>query len=173
MNTNSWYALFTVTGEEEKVKERLQFRFKDRFQTLIPRRRLRERKNGVWTETMKVLFPGYVLIHGPVKEEDPASFKDIPGLLKLIRTGKDLAQIDPGEMDILLKLAGNNGTIGFSKVLVENGRVIVTDGPLTALEGIIASIDTRKGRAKVVLNFMGNSKTVDLGIDLLQPAGES
>jgi len=28
-SVNNWYALFVITGEEEKVKERILYRFRD------------------------------------------------------------------------------------------------------------------------------------------------
>jgi transcriptional antiterminator NusG len=72
-------------------------------------------------------------------------------------------------MAVLSKLICNNEEIGFSDVLVENGVVRVIDGPLYSLEGIIKSIDHRKQRAKIRLNFLGEERTVDLGISILKP----
>ena len=60
--------------------------------------------------------------------------------------------------------------IGFSDVLFENGKVKVVDGPLLSMEGQIISIDQRKGRAKVLLAFLGEERTVELGISVLRPA---
>ena len=70
---------------------------------------------------------------------------------------------------MLSKLMCNSEEIGFSDVILENGIVRVIDGPLFSLEGIIKSIDHRKQRAKVILNFLGEERTVDLGISILKP----
>ncbi|MCR4436284.1 MAG: antiterminator LoaP [Clostridiales bacterium] len=170
MRGNDWYALFVITGEEDNVKERLKYRFEDRFRILVPKRRLRERKNGMWHDIIRVLFPGYVLINGTMDNEEYYRLKGVPGLLKLLRAGYDPLRVEYHEMEIINQLICNDETIGFSDVLVENGRVVVVDGPLVSMEGLIAGIDRRKGRAKVILNFMGEPRTVELGISVLQPA---
>lgn len=169
-SANNWYALFVVTGEEDKVKERLGYRFRDKLRILVPKRKLKERKDGIWTHNIRLLFPGYVLINGIVGADEYYDMKGVPGLIKLLRTGTCLTPIEFYEMEILNKLVCNNETIGFSDVLLENGRIIVVDGPLVSMEGLITSIDRRKGRAKVMINFMGEQRIVELGISVLQPA---
>jgi len=54
-------------------------------------------------------------------------------------------------------------------VLIKGGSVVVVDGPLTSMEGLIVDINRRKARAKVRLNFMGEPRIVELGISVLQP----
>jgi len=165
-----WYAVFTITGQEDKVKERLQYRFEDRFRVIVPKRKLKERKGGVWSYRIRTLFPGYVLVNGNIGVEEYYRFKNVPGLLRLLRSGYEPSKIDPREMEVINRLICNNETIGFSDVLMENGRVVVVDGPLVSLEGQIISINRRKGRATVRLNFLGETRTVELGISVLQPA---
>lgn len=167
---NHWYGIFVETGDEDRVKERLKYRLTDDFTVVVPKRKLRIRRNGTWNIETKVLFPGYVLINGVMNAEIYYQLKNIPNLYKLLKTGTDPAAIDSREMAVLSRLICNGEEIGFSNVLVENGKVKVIDGPLFSLEGIIASIDHRKERAKVRLNFLGEERTVDLGISLLGPA---
>ncbi len=167
---DSWYAIFVLTGEEDKVKERLKYRFKDKLRILVPKRRIKERKNGEWHHNIKTLFPGYVLVNGSVSQEDYCNLQGVPGLIKMLRSGHTPLEIDSYEMEILNRLICNNETIGFSNILVENKKIVVVDGPLLSLEGQIESIDYRKGRAKVRLDFLGEARTVDLGISVLQPA---
>ncbi|MCX7842016.1 MAG: antiterminator LoaP [Clostridia bacterium] len=172
MSSNRWYALFVVTGEEDNVKERLQFKFKDSIRILVPKRKLKERKDGKWEYVIRTLFPGYVLLHGDITIEHYYEMKGIPGLIKFLRSGSDLLEINYWEMEVIAQLICNDETIGFSDVLVENGKVIVVDGPLLSMEGYIVSLNKRKGRAKVRLDFLGEQRTVELGINMLQSAGE-
>lgn len=166
---DNWYALFVETGQEDNVKERINYRLKDRYKILVPKRKLRERKGCIWKDKVRLLFPGYVLLNGYVGIEDYSLFKDIPGIYKLLKSGFDPLKIEPNEMEIINKLVCNNETIEISNILVENGKVLVVDGPLVNLEGQIVSIDRRKGRAKVRLDFLGEDRTVELGVNLLQP----
>lgn len=169
LKPDQWYSVFVVTGTEDKVKERIKYRLRDGFTVVVPKRKLRIRRCGVWRIETKPLFPGYVLINGEIDTEAYYRLKNIPDVLRLLKTGNQPARIDPDEMAVLSKLMCNSEEIGFSDVILENGIVRVIDGPLFSLEGIIKSIDHRKQRAKVILNFLGEERTVDLGISILKP----
>lgn len=165
-----WYALFVLTGEEDNVKERLRYRFEDRYRIVVPKRKLRERKDGTWHDAVRVLFPGYVLVNGQIGIEQYQRFKDVPGLIKLLGSGYEPTRINEREIDIISRLVINDDIIGFSDILVENGAIRVVDGPLLDMEGLIVSIDRRKSRAKVKLHFLGEERTVELGVSVLRPA---
>lgn len=165
-----WYGVFAITGDEDKVKERIKYRLPEDFVVMVPKRKLKIRKGGILKVETKVLFPGYVLLNGDVTTDIYYRLKNIPSVLRFLKTGNTLAPIDNDEMTVLSRLICNNEEIGFSNALVENGRVRVIDGPLFSLEGIILSINPRKERARVRLNFLGEERTVDLGISFLRPA---
>jgi len=168
---NNWYAIFSPTGEEENVKQRIEYKFLDQFRVIVPKRKIRERKNGQWTIKIRTLFPGYVLINGYLDDEAYYGLKEIPGLIKILKSGNTILNVEKREIEVIQKLIGNNDDIiGFSKVLEVNNKIVVTEGPLASLEGLIESIDKRKGRAKVKLNFLGEPRTVELGISMLQRA---
>ena len=168
---NKWYALFVVTGDEDNVKERLQFRLNDsNIRILVPKRRMKERKNGKWEYKVRTLFPGYVLLNGFVGVEEYYFLKGIPGIIKFLMAKHDFLEINEYEMTILNKLICNNEVIGSSEIYMQGNRVIVVDGPLLGLEGYIESIDKRKGRAKVMLNLMGEARIVELSITMVQSA---
>ena len=116
----------------------------------------------------KSIISGYVLLNGEITTDTYYQLKNIPNVIRLLKTGKIVASIDSREMTVLSRLICNNEEIGFSNVLLEKGRVQVIDGPLFSLEGIILSIDHRKERAKVAFNFLGEERTVDLGISILK-----
>lgn len=164
-----WHALFVLTGDEDNVKERLRYRFDDKLNILVPKRKLKERKGGAWSYCVRSLFPGYVLIGGDIDLDSYYRLKNIPGLLRLLKSDRDILNIKTDGMRVLSRLICNNETIGFSDVLVENGMVRVVDGPLLSMEGVIVNIDHRKGRAKVRLNFLGDERSVELGVNVLRP----
>lgn len=167
---DNWYALFVKTGQEDKVKKRLLYRFGDELKILVPKRKLRERRFGKWHFAVRPLFPGYVLLNGNITSQNIHKFWNVPGLLKLLRTGSEPSKIERHEMEVISRLIINGEVIGISSVFVENKKVRVIDGPLVSMEGYIVSMDHRKGRAKVKLTFLGELRTVDLGISLIRPA---
>jgi len=165
-----WYALFVATGEEDKVKERIYFRMKDELRALVPKRKMRERKEGKWEDKIRLLFPGYVLLHGQMSNKKYILIKDIPGVIKLLKDNDGPQEIAEHEIGIISRLTSDSDIIGRSSVYVEDKKVVVIDGPLLGLDGYITAIDKRKGRVKVVLNLMGEPRTVELSVTMLQSA---
>lgn len=169
--TNIWHALFVRTGDEDNVKERLLYRLGDKdLRILVPKRKMRERKDGIWETKIRTLFPGYILLNGHVGLEEYYAFKGVPGLIKVLRDKSGLLQIEHNEISVISRLICNDETIEPSDIFIENGRVIVIDGPLLGMEGFIQSIDKRKSRVKVRLNFIGEARLVELSVNMLQAA---
>lgn len=165
-----WYAVFVETGEEDNVKERLRYRFEDRMRFVVPRRVLNERKDGQWQRRERILFPGYVLVNGDISYNDYYNIKDVPGIYRLLRSEYDPVRLDSSEVEVLSKLISHSETIDFSNVIIENGHVVVVDGPLKDMEGFIVSVNHRKGRAKVKFNLLGEERYVDIGVSVLRSA---
>ena len=84
-----------------------------------------------------------------------------------------LYEVITEEMMVLESLLYEDELIGYSDILINNKKVIVVSGPLTSLEGQIISVNKRKGRAKVQLSFLGELRTIELGVNLLEPINES
>lgn len=166
---DDWYAIFVMTGQEEKVKQRLTYRFDDRLRFVVPKRVMRERRNGQWRIVTRVLFPGYVLVNGRLETDIYYNMKNVPGMLKLIKSGHDPVSIDENEIRLLSKIMSNGDEIGISSAIEEGGMIRITDGPLFAMEGYIKEINRRKGRAKVQLNFLGEERVVELALTVIQP----
>lgn len=168
---DNWYALFVMTGEEDKVKERLIYRFgESNLRILVPKRRMRERYKGNWEIKLRTLFPGYVLLNGSVNIEVYNKFRGVPGLIRPLKDSTGLTEIPRNEITVLSRLICDNEIIGSSNVYVEGGRIVVIDGPLLGMEGFIESIDRRKGRVKVRLNFIGEARLVELSVSMVQSA---
>jgi len=166
---SKWYALFTKPYLEERVREKLEYSFSDGFRAFVPKRRLRERRNGKWILVMKKLFPGYVLLNGDISDNDYHYIRSTPGLLAILQNGGLPLEIDQSEIYMIASLTGSGEIIGLSQVHMEGGIVTIVSGPLKNCEGIIQKLDLRKGRAKVRLGFLGEERTVDLGLDVIQP----
>jgi len=166
-----WHALFVISGQEEKAKRLLEEKFKDGgydINFIIPKLVINERRQGVWHEVVKKLLPGYILVHGKVGVEEYYMFKGVPGVVKLLRTGKDFCPIPEEEIYVLGTLMSEGEIIGPSLITFEEGdRVKVLEGPLKGLEGLIVKVNKRKGRARICLSFLGDNRFVDLSVKVL------
>ncbi len=170
-SSNNWYALFVKTGEEDKIRNCLEKDVNGQVEFIVPKRELRERKAGKWHTVRRTLFPGYILLKGQLTVETYYQIKRIPLLTKLLKDEDGPLEIEGKEIEVITKLlSAGNGNIGFSKAFRENEEIRIIEGPLAGLEGRIQSVDIRKGRARVKLNFLGEERIVQLGIDVISPA---
>lgn len=171
MKSEEWYALFVKTGEEDNIKERLMFRLKDSgIRAVVPKRCMRERRQGKWENKIRTLFPGYILLNGNISECNYDLFNNVPGVIRLLKDHSGPKEINPHEMIIINRLICNNDIIGFSSAYFEGESIVVTNGPLLGMEGNIIAVNKRKGRAKVRLNIMGEPRIVELCISFVIPA---
>lgn len=196
----NWYALYVESGREEMVQALIRkYLDESAIRALVPKRKIRERRQGQYFDVFKTLFPGYVLVQTHMDANMYYNLKKLPKYYRLLNKYKyssnrdkdskkfDNAkedsendgekkfleptnlffEINEDEIALILQLIGDEEVIEYSTVYVINTEVIVQSGPLKGMEGNIKKIDKRKNRAKIVLDFMGNKKIMDVGIEIL------
>ena len=90
-------------------------------------------------------------------------------MTKLLKSEQGPLQIGEKELEVLkILINSETGNVGISTAYRKNEKVQIVEGPLVGLEGQIQSIDARKGRARVSINFLGEPRTVQLGIDIIE-----
>lgn len=187
-----WYVLSVENGKENLVQTFIHKRFDDSvISAVVPKRRLQECKQGKTLEVCKTMFPGYVFVKTQMNVKTYYELKDIPGYHRLLNRNHNrytqnqgclhngdgdkgdssepflFSKVDDYEMAQILELIGQDDVIDFSTLYVENAKVTVCEGPLKGREGLIRKIDKRKKRARIVLQFMGQDKPLDIGIEML------
>lgn len=166
IESTPWYALFVITGQEEKTKVAIEATFKD-IKAIVPTRELRERKSGKWEIVKRKLFPGYVLLKGKISVEDYYKMKTLPVATNFLKDEDGLLEIDKRELRALNILLREDENVGISTAYKIDEKIKITQGPLAGFEANIESIDARKGRAKVKMDFLGETRIVQLGIDFI------
>lgn len=166
----NWHALFVKTGAESIVEQYICYNFsKSECHSVVPMKKINERKKGKLYSTIKTLFPGYIFINTDMDIDMYHIIKNIPNVYRVLNhSNESFYKIYDEEMEPILRLIEGNSIIDYSKAFIENSKVYIESGPLKGLEGLIKKIDKRKCRAKVALDFMGSEKVVELGIELLQ-----
>lgn len=163
-----WYALFVKTGKEDYVQEWLRLYFdKTDVTTVIPQRKIAERKGGEVKHVCRKMFPGYVFLCATMDTKTYYKLRRIPELIRILNTGENYTRITNEEMFFILRLLNEEGIVDYSKVYLYNSKVVVKSGPLKGIEGLISAVDTRKNRVTISLNFMGIARKFDIGIEVL------
>jgi transcriptional antiterminator NusG len=162
--SRQFYAIQVTTGGEEKFLK-LARRTSPTVMFLWPRRSLRIRRRGRWTDTLAPIFSGYVFILADrIEPELYWSLRKTPGFFRFLKSNQDIVALPEGDARVLRKLLAYGEVVGKSVAdFDENNRIRVLDGPLKGLEGQIVKVDRRKGRVKVKLDLYEESHTVDFG----------
>lgn len=159
-----WYAIFVETGSEDNVKKCLSYHFnRNTLYSVVPKRKLPEKRSGKFYDVFKNLFPGYVLVYTDMNNSTYHLIRSIPKVIKVLRDAIILEE----EITPILQLICNNDVIDYSSIHVENSKVFVKSGPLKGMEGIIRKVNPHTKRAKIMLNFLGKPHFIDVGIELL------
>lgn len=160
-----WYVAQVLTGKEDAVCSKINDKG---IRATIPKRRMAERKNGIWRHEVKNLFPGYVFFHTDLNDFTYYQIRPIPYIIRLLGDDDGPRPVHPEEMNHLLRMAIDGDPLGLSQVLVEGSSIIVNSGPLVGLEGQIVKLDARRKRAKVNISLMGEPRIVELAVDVIK-----
>ncbi len=164
-----WYVVYVKANMEEEVQNLLNNRFKESFYSLIPKRRLIVKRQGKLYHFLEKLFPGYVFIKTDMDRDKHKAINRTSGVVQLVSANTDFVKVDDNEMAMILKLVNNEGIIEYSKLLKENSKITVLEGPLLGLESIIKKVNSHTNRAKILINLMGNPKMLDVGLAVQYP----
>lgn len=167
-----WYVIWTTTGKEDIIKLE--------FETLVPQEQYhdikiftRERKQkyrGMWQMRKERLFPGYLFL-----DAEPEKIQDIRMALKratefsmVLKSGDALVPIREEEERFIRRLAGDTTNVAVSVGVIENDKVIIKEGPLIGMEGMIKRIDRHKRMAVLEVEMFNRISEVKVGLEIVE-----
>lgn len=180
-----WFALHTLSGQEQKVKTYLE-KFKKAeelddyiFEVLLPTETVSEVKGGKKSTKVRKLYPGYVFINMKLFEDGKVSIKpfyfvkDAAGVIGFVG-GDHPAPLRQSEIDeIKARVEAATGK-EVPKVSFDVGEEVkITDGPFMNLNGRIDEIDPTRGKLKISVSIFGRFTPVELEYWQVQRASES
>lgn len=164
-----WYVVNTYSGHENKVKENLEKRVESMglqellFQILIPEHVETEIKDGKKINTVKNMFPGYVLVEMIMTDEAWYVVRNTSGVTGFIGSSGGGAKPFPlqkHELDPILKKMGLKTTVEVNYAVGDEVDIIA--GPFQGKVGKVETIDLEKERVTVLVDFLGSLTATDL-----------
>ncbi len=164
----SWYAVHTIAGHENKVKDVLTRRAQveglwnlDIFEILIPTEREMTTRNGKRYEMDRKVFPGYILVQMALTDESFKLVKSTSGVTGFVQSGNKPVPLEEYEVKrILSNLETSKET---PKVSWNKGDAIrVIEGPFSDFSGKIEEVNSEKEKLKVLINIFGRDTPVEL-----------
>ena len=170
-----WFVLHTLSGQEMKVKESIERRIKQEEmqdyidQVLIPTEKVSEVKQGRKTTTTRKFYPGYVLVHMCLYNDQRGLMEktwyftqQTPGIIGFVG-GERLVPLRPEEVENILRQIEEKKEKVKPKVVFEPGETVkITDGPFLNFNGVIEEVDPDRGKLKVSVSIFGRSAPVEL-----------
>ena len=169
--SKSWFVVHTYSGYEERVKRNLEQRIKfmdsegEISQVVIPTENEIEVRSGQRQTVSKKILPGYVLIEMIMSDQSWKIVRNTPGVTGFVGSGDKPIPLREEEVSQILKQMEAEAPrlkIGFR----EGQSVRVTDGPFADFIGVVDSLNSEKGKVKVLLSLFGRETPVEL--DFLQ-----
>lgn len=174
-----WYVVQVKTGTEESVRKQFM-RLYEAYPQEEPQRSLQSEKcvipyyeqmkryQGAWHKERHILFPGYVFIISDDLERLKLRLRQIIGYTKLLGMEDEIIPLTEEEERFLCQIGGDEHVVEMSKGIVENTQVIITDGPLQGLEGLIRKINRHKRKAWIEVQMFGRIQWVEVGLEILE-----
>ena len=170
-----WFVLHTLSGQEYKVKEnvdkRLQIEEMEDLidQILIPTEKVTEVKQGKKRETTRKFYPGYVLGHMALYNDDHSVnartwhfIQQTPGIIGFVG-GEKPVPLRKSEVDSILNQIEDKKEKATPKINFEQGEVIkINDGPFENFNGTVEEIEPERGKLTVSVSIFGRTAPVEL-----------
>ena len=170
-----WFVLHTLTGQEAKARESILRRLEAEEMTeyidevLIPTEKVSEVKQGVRSTTTRKFFPGYVLAHLALYDDERQLcdrtwyfIQNTPGIIGFVGGGRP-APLRPEEIERLFSQVEEKKEKVKPKVEFEPGETVkIVDGPFMNFNGVVEEVDPGRGKLKVSVTIFGRTAPVEL-----------
>jgi transcriptional antiterminator NusG len=145
------------TGQETAIREKCERSIdvpvlEDSF---VPYYDEMRKMHGSWITQRRVLFPGYVFMVTEQPKELKIALRNVGGWKNLLGIGEEITPITPEEEQYLREFLGKDQVVHASRGIIEDDKIIVTEGPLQGKEGLIRKIDRHKRLAWLEMELMG------------------
>ncbi len=170
----AWYAVHTIAGHENKVKELLTRRSQiegvwnyDLFDILIPTEREQATRSGKRVLVDKKVFPGYILVQMNLTDDTFKLVKSTSGVTGFVQSGNRPIPLEDSEVQrILRKLEESHEA---PKVAYNKADIIrVIEGPFIDYTGKIEEVNAEREKLKVLINIFGRETPVELDFNQVE-----
>lgn len=164
----SWYAVHTIAGHENKVRDVLTRRAevegywqRDIYEVLIPTEPELTTRAGKRTVVRRKVFPGYILINMALTDDTYKLVKSTSGVTGFVQSGNRPVPLEDYEVQRILKNLESSEEA--PKMAWDKGETVrVIDGPFVDYTGKIEEINPEREKIKVLINIFGRDTPVEL-----------
>lgn len=165
-----WYVIQVQARHETAVVEKCHERNvllpgEDVF-TILSERMVKER--GQWKKKAEPAFQKYIFAETEDTDGFRIRLRKVSELAKMLGVDDSIVPIYPEEQEMLQKLGGEEHVIRYSEGYILGEKLVVTEGPMKGMEGLVKWIDRHQRIAGIEIFLLGRQVTVKMGIGVLK-----
>jgi len=167
----NWYAIYTYSGYEKRVKRDIEHRasiegLREKLgEILIPEERIVEIKEGKRKESSRNLMPGYVFVQMDPDEDLFKMIREVNGVSQFVGSEDKPSILSEEEVRNVVGLSEDKQDKPKPEIKFRLGdQVKVIEGPFANFIGTVEDIDYDRSRLKVMVSIFGRSTPVDLAV---------
>jgi transcriptional antiterminator NusG len=175
-----WYALYTASGQENRVKQRLERELelqglRERVRTiLVPEETVFEIRSGKRKTRKRSFLPGYILIEAALDRKLKQLIEGVPGVVGFAGTRTQPVPLRPEEVErILARLEERKHTATIETQFSVGDPVRIIDGPFANFVGVVTEVNLERQKLKVEVGILGRKTPVELDISQVELAIQS
>jgi transcription termination/antitermination protein NusG len=168
-----WYIVQVLTGQEDRVKERIESSLDEMelrekvYRVLVPEEETVEIKGDRRIERKRKMYPGYVFIEMALDEDTWYKIRSTLGVARFIGGKTHPTPVTDREIQRVLKQIGikeKELTVEF-----EIGEAIrIISGSFRGYTGSVHEINAAKSKMKVMVNIFGRDTSVEVDFDRVE-----
>jgi transcription termination/antitermination protein NusG len=164
------YVIQVMGGKEQRVVSFCNALIETEIlsECFLPRVKQLRRTEGRWNKVEKLLFPGYVFILSAQPEEVKRELHKVPEMTHLLQDESMIIPLTDEEAEMLQHLWDNQHVVDTSEGYIIGGKVVVTDGPMKDMEGLIKRIDRHKRIAEIEVELFHRTVSMKLGLEIIE-----
>jgi transcriptional antiterminator RfaH len=166
-NELQWYCLRSQPKHEHIAAARLRRELG--IEVFCPRVRLQRRTQRGLKWFVEAMFPNYLFARFDLTSNQ-TRVRYSPGISDLVHFGRQIAPVPAAAIEELAGFIGGEEIRTLECPLAEGADVAVISGPLTGQEGVITKILPARARVRVLLEFLGDPREIELGLMAVFPA---
>lgn len=173
----NWYTLFVKSGQEAKAAEEVKSYFSDKAETRVLFVETYFRKHGIVKKEKNVVFPGYVFVQSELENElFIIQCKNLIArsalIYKILYYGDTRqAALNERDVELLEKMWPGRDCLEASVGIMEGDKVKIMEGPFVGRESMIRKVNRHKRQAVVEIDFMGEIRSITIGLDIIRKDG--
>ena len=156
-----WYLLQYKPNKQNIALENLQ---RQGFKTFYPLINNTIRTKFKFKNTFSPLFPGYIFVFFNIKESYWTKIKYTVGVSRIVGFNSIPAEVPIDIISALQHKYNRSNELLSHKNIKEGVNIKILKGPLSGFMGKIEEYDDKK-RLKILLEFMGNQKSISINVN--------